>query len=217
MCAILSYTSISIQVVKIRYKLFNLNQLINFQLIFVLLTYWKAFWPLIVFIQATGVRLVQHLLHARSWSNYLANNWLNKILCISKLHTILTMAYSHTFTFYILLEKYLFGFSHENNNVQDNFRQIQQLKNFSQTCKVSFYSQKSFLNWQSNDFSLTVCSKPNITKDKHWVWKRFAVIYLSIPSWCSVDRSCWWRGPAVEVLGCRTRREGFQTRGATKC
>lgn len=39
-----------------------------------LLTYWKAFWPLIVFILATGSRLVQHLLHVRSWSNYLANN-----------------------------------------------------------------------------------------------------------------------------------------------
>lgn len=34
------------------------------------LTYWKALWPFIVFILATGSRLVQYLLHARSWSNY---------------------------------------------------------------------------------------------------------------------------------------------------
>lgn len=38
------------------------------------LTYWKALWPLIVFILATGSRLVQYLLHARSWSNYLAKH-----------------------------------------------------------------------------------------------------------------------------------------------
>lgn len=31
------------------------------------LTYWKALWPVIVFILATGSRLVQYLLHARSW------------------------------------------------------------------------------------------------------------------------------------------------------
>lgn len=36
------------------------------------LTYWKALWPFIVFILATGSRLVQYLLHARSWSNYSA-------------------------------------------------------------------------------------------------------------------------------------------------
>lgn len=36
------------------------------------LTYWKALWPFIVFILATGSRLVQYLLHARSWSSYLA-------------------------------------------------------------------------------------------------------------------------------------------------
>lgn len=36
------------------------------------LTYWKALWPFIAFILATGSRLVQYLLHARSWSNYLA-------------------------------------------------------------------------------------------------------------------------------------------------
>lgn len=42
------------------------------------LTYWKAVWPFIVFILATGSRLVQYLLHARSWSNYLAKAlWLS--------------------------------------------------------------------------------------------------------------------------------------------
>lgn len=42
------------------------------------LTYWKALWPFIVFILATGSRLVQYLLHARSWSNYLAKAlWLS--------------------------------------------------------------------------------------------------------------------------------------------
>lgn len=38
------------------------------------LTYWKALWPFIVFILATGSRLVQYLLHARSWRNYWAKS-----------------------------------------------------------------------------------------------------------------------------------------------
>lgn len=64
-----------------------------------ILTYWKAVRPLIAFKLPTGSRLVQNLLHAGSWRDYLAKHWLNGNLCTSKLHTMLTWACPETISY----------------------------------------------------------------------------------------------------------------------